>query len=181
MERAIADMNLIIERCVHTGQLSEEGLQPTPQEGDALAQTCAGIEAMRNRACIELTGPDGAAPIVADLQMLSIVLVNLLDNAAKYGVPQSPITVHLRAQSLDGCAGWAWEICNQPGPAGLPDAGRLFQKYYRSPGARHQSGSGLGLFLVRGILELMQGTIRFEAREGRAVFEFWLPARTGGR
>jgi signal transduction histidine kinase len=181
MERAIADMNLIIERCVHTGQLAEQGLQPIAQDGDALAQTRAGVEAVRDPARVELTAPDCAAPIAVDMQMLSIVLVNLLDNAIKYSAPQSPVTVHLQGQSREGRAGWAWQISNLPGPAGLPDAGRLFEKYYRSPGARHQSGSGLGLFLVRGLLDLMEGTIQFEVREGRVVFEFWLPARAGSR
>jgi signal transduction histidine kinase len=58
----------------------------------------------------------------------------------------------------------------------MPDAGRVFDKYYRSLGARHQSGSGLGLFLVQGLLELMGGTVRFEARDGQAVFTMWVPA-----
>ena len=64
-----------------------------------------------------------------------------------------------------------------PGPqAGMPEADRVFHKYYRSPGARHQSGSGLGLFLVRGLVELMDGTVDFKACEGKAVFTLWLPA-----
>ena len=108
--------------------------------------------------------------------MLSIVLVNLLDNACKYSPPASPIEVRLQDQHLDGRPGWAWRVSNIPGQAGLPDEGRLFEKYYRSPGARHQSGSGLGLFLVRGLLDLMDGAIRFEVEDGRVVFSVWLPA-----
>ena len=176
MERAISDMNLIIERCVHAGQLTEQGLQPIAQADDALAQTKAGIEASRDPGRFELCGPEGAAPILADTQMLSIVLGNLFDNAAKYSAPLSPIQVLVRAQARDRHPGWSWQISNVPGPAGMPEPARLFEKYYRSPGARHQSGSGLGLFLVRGLLDLMGGTIHFEARDGRAVFEVWLPA-----
>jgi signal transduction histidine kinase len=176
MERAISEMTLIIERCVHTGQLAEKGLQPIAQAGDALLQARAGIETSRDPDRFELRGPDGAAPILADMQMLSIVLVNLFDNAAKYSAPQSPIRVLVQAQARDGHPGWCWQISNVPGPAGMPDPARLFEKYYRSPGARHQSGSGLGLFLVRGLLDLMGGTVQFQAQDGWAVFDVWLPA-----
>jgi signal transduction histidine kinase len=174
--RAIADMNMVLERCVHTGQLAEQGLQPILQSGDALDQTHICIGKTRDSGRFELSAPEGPAGIVADLQMLSIVLVNLLDNACKYSPPASPIEVRLQDQHLDGRPGWAWRVSNIPGQAGLPDEGRLFEKYYRSPGARHQSGSGLGLFLVRGLLDLMDGAIRFEVEDGRVVFSVWLPA-----
>jgi signal transduction histidine kinase len=176
MNRAISEMNLIIERCVHAGQVMEDGLQPIVQEGDALVQTKATIAGCRAPERFELTAPDGDAPLTADLQMLSIVLANLFDNAVKYSAAQAPIEVCLQAQSHEGRPGWRWEIRNAPGLAGMPDPGRLFEKYYRSDGARHQSGSGLGLFLVRSLIDLMGGTIRFEEREGRVVFETWVPA-----
>jgi len=180
MNRAISEMNLIIERCVHAGQVMEDGLQPIVQEGDALAQTQATIAGCRAPQRFELTAPEGEAPLTADLQMLSIVLVNLFDNAVKYSAAQTPIDVCLRARDHEGRPGWSWEVRNLPGPAGMPAPGRLFEKYYRSPGARHQSGSGLGLFLVRGLLDLMGGSIRFEERDGQVVFEIWVPAAPDG-
>ncbi len=176
MNRAILDMNLIIERCVHTGQLAEQGLQPISEQGDACQQTWAAIETSRAPDRFEFSGPEGPATLVADMQMLSIVLVNLFDNAAKYSAPKTSITVSLQAQERERRNGWSWRIGNIPGPAGMPDPGRLFEKYYRSAGARQQSGSGLGLFLVRGLLELMGGVIQFEQDDGRALFEVWIPA-----
>jgi signal transduction histidine kinase len=53
----------------------------------------------------------------------------------------------------------------------------LFEKYYRSPHARRLSGSGLGLFLVKGLLDLMQGTIHYEAQDDHAVFSIWVPEK----
>jgi signal transduction histidine kinase len=176
MERAISDMNQVIERCVHTGQLAEQGLQPMPQADDAAGLTTAGIQACRAPERVRLSGPEGPAPILADTQMLSIALNNLLDNALKYSPAHTRIEVTLREEARDAQAGWTWQVRNHPGQAGMPDAGRVFDKYYRSLGARHQSGSGLGLFLVQGLLELMGGTVRFEARDGQAVFTMWVPA-----
>ena len=107
--------------------------------------------------------------------MLSIVLGNLLDNACKYGAPESRIQVHLQSAMHNGRMGWLWLVDNQAGPSGLPDAGHLFEKYYRSPSARRLSGSGLGLFLVKSLLDLMKGTIAYETRVDRAIFSVWVP------
>ena len=61
------------------------------------------------------------------------------------------------------------------GPAGYPEAHKVFDKYYRSPAAQRQSGSGLGLYLVKSLLELMQGEVSYTPLQGHVLFEFWLP------
>ena len=175
MKRAIADMNAVIELCVHTGQLADQGLQPDWQTVDPLALTQACRESCRSPAQVNLDLPERADLLMADAQMLSIVLGNLLDNACKYSAPGSLITLRLRAATEDDRAGWRWQLYNQVDPAGLPDAGRLFEKYYRSPHARRVSGSGLGLFLVKGLLDLMQGRIRYEVQQQQVCFSVWLP------
>jgi signal transduction histidine kinase len=86
----------------------------------------------------------------------------------------------LRATTEDDRAGWCWQVSNQVGKAGLPDAGRLFEKYYRSPQAQRVSGSGLGLFLVKGLLDLMQGRIGYEVRGQQVIFSVWLPLEPHG-
>lgn len=177
MELAIADMNQVIERCVHTGQLADQGLQPDWQWVDPLdlAQTC--IQSCRSPERVDLQPTEQIGSLQTDAQMLSIVLGNLLDNACKYGAPDSRIALTLQTLARNGQAGWLWQVHNQAGPAGLPDADRLFEKYYRSPQARRLSGSGLGLFLVKGLLDLMQGSIHFEVRDQQAVFSIWLPQK----
>jgi signal transduction histidine kinase len=175
MKRAIADMNAVIELCVHTGQLADQGLQPDWQTVDPLALTQACRESCRSPAQVNLDLPERADLLMADAQMLSIVLGNLLDNACKYSAPGSLITLRLRAATEHDRAGWRWQLYNQVIPAGLPDAERLFEKYYRSPHARRVSGSGLGLFLVKGLLDLMQGRIRYEVQQQQVCFSVWLP------
>ena len=61
------------------------------------------------------------------------------------------------------------------GEAGLPDAERLFDKYYRSAGAQRQSGSGLGLFLVRSLLELLHGAAIYRPDGDQVCFAILLP------
>jgi signal transduction histidine kinase len=177
MERAIADMNQVIERCVHTGQLADHGLQPDWQNVGPVELTNTCILACRQPDRIDFSMPEGNELMQTDAQMLSIALGNLLDNACKYGAPQTRVLVTLEPCQQNGISGWLWRVDNAAGPAGLPDIVHLFQKYYRSQQARRLSGSGLGLFLVRGLLDLMQGTISYESQADHAVFSLWAPEK----
>ena len=176
MERAIGDMNRVIERCVHAGQLSDHSLQPSHEWLDAaeLTQTLVSTSRLPERVQMSLP-PEGCA-LRTDAQMLSIVLSNVLENAYKYSAPETPIDLKLIFRTDPGGeSGWVWSVDNATGPAGLPDANKVFAKYYRSPLAQRQSGSGLGLFLVKSLLELMGGSVRYIPLEGRVRFEVWLP------
>ena len=68
-------------------------------------------------------------------------------------------------------------VRNQPSLAGKPDPQRVFEKYYRSKGARRSSGSGLGLYLVSGLAQSLGGEIRYrtDLDPQDVVFELWLP------
>ena len=175
MERAIRDMNLVIERCVHAGQISDEGLKPVWQAVDAYALTVNAIADCTYPERVQLKADAQTALIKTDFQMLGIVLSNLLDNACKYSALHTPIQVLLRSELRDGQQGWRWTISNQLGQAGLPNPEQLFTKYYRSPHARRQSGSGLGLFLVKRLLELLGGHIGYALESDQISFSFWLP------
>ena len=175
MQSTIDDMNQVIDRCVHSGQLADQGLQAEWQSLDPIALTQVCIQSCRLSGQVDLLAPEDSGHLQTDAQMLTIVLGNLLDNACKYRAPDSRIQISLRSAQEKGQTGWLWQVSNEAGPAGLPHADRLFEKYYRSPQARRQSGSGLGLFLVKGLLDLMQGRIAYEKQHDRAVFSIWLP------
>jgi two-component system, sensor histidine kinase LadS len=175
VERTITDMNSVIERCVHTGQLADQGLHAAPRVTDPAAVTQACIQHCRSPDRVDWAPPESDALLHTDTQMLSIALGNLLDNACKYSAPGSRIQVTTMPSTQDQRPGWSWQVVNTAGPTGLPDAERLFVKYYRSPQARRLSGSGLGLYLVKGLLGLMGGTISYEVHDKQAVFRIWVP------
>ena len=175
LERVIADMNLVIERCVHTGQLADQGLRAIWQDVHPITLTHSCIQACHSPQRVDFVQPATSESLNTDPQMLSIVLSNLLDNACKYGAPQSRIEVRLTREAQQGQAGWCWHVSNPIGLADLPDRERLFEKYYRGPKARRLSGSGLGLFLVKGLLNLLQGKIHYAVQDGNVVFSVWLP------
>jgi signal transduction histidine kinase len=182
MERAIEDMNRVIERCVHSGQLSDQSLQPRMELLDVAELTQFVCSSSRQPERVLLDLPTDPCPARTDAQILSIVLSNLLDNAYKYSALHSRITLRLTATTgTQAMNGWRWQIENEVGSTGWPETDKLFEKYYRSPLARKQSGSGLGLFLVKALLELMNGKVTYSPGDGVVRFEIWLPAQPSNR
>lgn len=177
MGRSIDDMSALIERCVQAGQLSDPSLQPRPQLVDAAALTQDVLAQSRRPSRVQLQLPEQAAQLHTDAQMLFIVLGNVLDNAYKYSPADSPVKLTLRsAPNAQGAAAWCWSVDSTAGVAGLPDPDKVFDKYYRSPQAQRQSGSGLGLYLARSLLGLLGGHISCSAAGQQVCFEVWLPA-----
>ena len=182
MERAIDDMNRVIERCVHSGQLSDQSLAPRMELLDVAELTRFVCSSSRQPERMLLDLPTDACPAQTDAQILSIVLSNLLDNAYKYSALHSRITLRLTATTgTQAVNGWRWQIENEVGSTGWPETNKLFEKYYRSPLARKQSGSGLGLFLVKALLELLNGKVTYAPSDAMVRFEIWLPAQPSNR
>jgi two-component system, OmpR family, sensor histidine kinase KdpD len=113
-------------------------------------------------------------PVRLDPRLTASALAHLLENAAQYTPAGSPIDVIARISD----EGLAIEVRDQgPGiaPADLP---RLFDRFYRGTAARMRaSGTGMGLWIVRGLLAAEQGRVWAENRpEGGARFTIVVPA-----
>ncbi len=120
---------------------------------------------------VETQIADDLPPVPIDGLLIQQVLVNLLDNAIKFAPPNVPIELRSYQTGSDLVV----EVADR-GP-GLPPGEeiRVFDKFYRVNG-QSQSGSGIGLAICRGIVELHGGRIVVENRsEGGAVFRFTLP------
>jgi signal transduction histidine kinase len=112
--------------------------------------------------------------IVGDRDLLSLAFFNLIENALKFSGPED--TVEVRAMEHDRQV--QVEIADT-GP-GIPaeDLPRVFEELYRGSNARGHEGSGLGLALVRRVIDRHQGTIAVRSRRdgGRGtVFAVSLP------
>jgi signal transduction histidine kinase len=114
--------------------------------------------------------------ISTDYQCLEIILNNLLENASRYGDAVHPIQVNVaKVSNSEGVAGICLTVSNKTGIASWPDPDRVFQKYYRSPGAQAISGTGLGLFLVASMAKILGGTCTYAPDDTHVRFELWLP------
>lgn len=108
---------------------------------------------------IETTVPALMPPVLADALFLDQVLTNLIDNADRH----SPTTAMLRigARQHDDAI---VELVVEDGGVGVPDdeLPRIFERFYRANARRSRSGAGLGLALVRGLVEAMDGSVSAE-------------------
>jgi two-component system sensor histidine kinase KdpD len=115
------------------------------------------------------------APLVrVDAMLIEQVLTNLLENAAKYAPPGTPVS--LSAQKLEGELVVSVE---DEGP-GLPpgDPEQLFAKFHRGAPEGTVGGVGLGLTICRAIVNLHGGRIWAEGKARGAAFRFTLPLET---
>lgn len=111
-----------------------------------------------------------------DQQLIRQVYMNLLTNAMKYSPAGSKITISL---SVEGNM-----ILSQVQDAGygipIADKDKIFQRFFRAGNAAKQvsEGSGLGLYLVKSIIESSGGKIWFTSEEGKGTtFAFTLPIK----
>ncbi|WP_411839106.1 ATP-binding protein [Paracoccus sp. ME4] len=121
--------------------------------------------ALRGHA-VEVAVPAGLPPVLADPLLIEQVVMNLLDNAAKYAPEASRIQVGARVQGPDALL---WVADEGPG---IPEEARarVFDMFYRvDQGDGQRAGTGLGLAIARGIVEAHGGRIAAQ------------PARPDGR
>lgn len=103
--------------------------------------------------------------VSGDRAMLGIALANLLDNAVKYSPAVS--TVHIRLRRQAGMA--RLEVADEGAGIDPAERERVFEKYYRSSDTSSVPGAGIGLHIVRSIVETHGGTARIEDGPGTIV------------
>lgn len=99
-----------------------------------------------------------------DVEQVRRILENLLENSLKYaGVRPLYLDTRIRSRG-DGSAELVWKDNGQ----GVPEEKleQIFERFYRCDESRNQKGSGVGLYVVRYIMERHQGEIRAENEQG---------------
>jgi signal transduction histidine kinase len=120
--------------------------------------------------------PDEPLAATADREKLRQVFQILLDNAIRYSPDGGTVTVGV--ESREGLV----EVSVADEGIGIPQADQeqIFRKFYRGSDAESRigpGGTGLGLFIARGLVTAMGGRIWVESREGEgSTFAFELPA-----
>jgi two-component system, sensor histidine kinase LadS len=172
IQTAIDDMTNVIDRCVIDDKLQNQEFQLSMTDC-ALNQLMIDKVALYDQSCRLSLDADKSYTVKADLQLLRICISNLIDNAIKYGDEHSPIDIQLTDSFKSGYV--AISVKNTVGSAGIPDAEKIFEKYYRAPKAYEKTGSGLGLYLVKNFVELMSGYIECHHEGQEIIFTIYLP------
>ena len=172
-----ARLGQITEAVLLTTQLDQGSLAVEPEPVDIGALTRATVDAMRSQLPpsaeveIEVAPEVGAASGARD--RIQQVLVNLLDNAVKYG-GDGPVSIRVEPAN-----GSVRILVADSGP-GIPfgEQARIFEKFYRSGPelTRATGGTGLGLYISRELVQRMGGRLEVRSQPGSgATFVVELP------
>jgi signal transduction histidine kinase len=120
--------------------------------------------------------PQGPARVWADPQRVLQVLVNLLDNAAKYSPPDGSVLVRW----IIDASMVRLDVCDSGAGLSPDEQSVLFRRFGQAlrtyQGTRPSQGSGLGLFICKTLVEAMGGAIGVEVTPGAGnTFWFTLP------
>jgi signal transduction histidine kinase len=166
--------NLLNATTLQSGTLH---IRPVPMSADeiiaiATTQIEPFIESKGQCLCIDI--PHDLPEVMADPNHIVQVLINLLTNASKYSSESTEVTVSCRES--DGFV--TFEVRDQGIGISKEEQAHVFDRFYRAPSRTMTSvvGSGLGLSIVKSLVELHGGRLGLASSPGKgSLFWFTLP------
>ncbi len=126
---------------------------------------------------VALSLPEEEIKVRGDADSITRVVTNLMDNAVKFAAPQSLLTLEVWKQN-----GKAYvSVENRGETIAKEDLPKIFQRFHKGDRSRNldKSGSGLGLFIVKSIIDSHQEDIFVASENGATRFVFTLTLRGG--
>jgi len=139
-------------------------------------------QARQNGVSLSLDGFQEVPPVQADAQRIEQVLFNLLSNALRHTPASGEIVVSLRIERPDRASESRAQVAVRDTGSGIPpeDLPRIFDRFYRVDKSRSRTGggSGIGLAIVKQLVELHGGKVWAESTPGQgSTFSFSLPLK----
>lgn len=173
--RAVNNIDFIIERCLELGKIDAKSTQ--------IHKNVFRLDDFIHNLICEFKTQNYTSlichdnPIVhTDQDILRIIISNLIENAVKYSPRESKILIETRTQEVNGTPGVHIQLSNDVGVMGAPDPEQVFKKYYRNTSATKISGSGLGLYLVYELIQLIGGLVSYQFQQKKVIFKLWIPS-----
>jgi signal transduction histidine kinase len=178
LRRQLRHLSRMTDDLLDVGRLQSGkfGLERTPVDLRALLPEIA-VQARtldsRRQLRVDVPAATDGVAVVGDEQRLTQVILNLVENAYKYGDPTEEVVLRASREEEDG-RGWAVLEVEDGGP-GIPEReqARLFKRFYQGSreGRPARRGLGLGLYIARAIVEQHEGSIDLdpEYRRGTRV------------
>ena len=121
---------------------------------------------------------EGLPEVMADPERIHHVVANLLSNALRFTPPGGTVTLSA-AEDQDTIR---FSVADTGAGISPEHMKHLFEQFYRVPGQQAESGVGLGLTIVKEIVEAHGGTVSAESEPGKgSVFQFTLPVQENRR
>ncbi|RQO81247.1 sensor histidine kinase [Acidovorax sp. FJL06] len=166
--RGSARLSYFFDNCLTQDRIDSHNfaLEPAPVD---VAELCLWVTENGGQLSAEHPLHLDVAPSLPDLNgdpvLLRVMLMNVLSNAFKYSAAGTAVSLHVHRE-VDMCR-FAIE---DEGP-GIPpqEQALVFEKYRRGRAAEGKPGAGLGLALVKRIVDLHGGTVGLQARQPQGM------------
>lgn len=183
IEHNMKNMERLVSELLDSARLEKNkvALDLATLDLGALCEQVAEEQMLASGRSIQLELPRQPVLVQGDALRLTQVLANLLSNALKYSPAETTVILRLYQQDSVACV-----KVQDSGPGIPPEArARLFERFYRVPGARALHGSsvglGLGLYLSRWLVKLHGGEIGVSGVVGKgSTFWFTTPLSQAG-
>ena len=161
--RRLADM---MTNILKLNRLENQQIYPNPTTFDLGEQLCESLlqyESVWERKNIEIETDIAESVLVsADFELLSLVWNNLFSNAFKFTEDGGRVTLTLMADEKYATVKVSDTGCGMSGEVGA----HIFEKFYQGDTSHATQGNGLGLPLVKRVVDIMQGEISVESTVG---------------
>jgi len=177
--KSTADLNGLISNLLDVSRIERGALALDMRKNDLAvivqkAVDDAQVLAQDKKIALTYDGPSADCIVKGDEMALHEVVTNLLSNAIKYTGENGRVVVRLQKQASQ------YSVSVEDTGIGIPKRAlpHLFTKFYRVHGGLDSgsTGTGLGLFITKSILDRHEGTIAVKSEEGKgSTFTFMLP------
>jgi PAS domain S-box-containing protein len=166
MQTSIEQLDIFIKDIVNYSDNSKLGLEREKVDFEEVIEEC--IEQLRYLPEVErisiFTEVHGDCDFFSDRRRIAVVLNNLLSNAIKYqNSDQGKPFIHIRVRLTPEIANIS--ISDNGAGIALEHQDRIFNMFYRA--TERKSGTGLGLYIVKEVLERLEGNVRLESVLGK--------------
>jgi PAS domain S-box-containing protein len=177
IRRAVKQMQGLIEDLVDAASIRASRLRITPSDFDPIrvltdtAEDFAGDAAERGITLAIEHGLDQNVSLRGDGRRVTQALSNLVNNALKFTERDGSVTLRLKVDDLHVC----FEVADTGRGIAPQDVDKVFDRAWQSDETAHL-GSGMGLYITKGIVEAHGGEIQVVSVLGQgSVFSFFLP------
>lgn len=162
--RRLADL---IANILKLNKLENQRLYPEAKAynlGEQLCECLLGFEDVWEKKGLEIgTDIQEDVSVTADSELLTHVWNNLFSNAVKFTEPGGTITVSLKEENGTAVVSVSDTGCGMP-----PEVGQhIFEKFYQGDTSHSTQGNGLGLALVRRVIDIIGGEISVDSTPGK--------------
>lgn len=182
IENQTIRLSALTTRLLRMARLDRDEVEPAMEFTELHSFLAALVKGCESQFGRHISYAPSRAPIhvTADPELLSLALTQLIDNAGKYSLPDTPITLETGAEN----AHVDIRVINQGIPVRPEEQEAIFQRFFRGADIDQIApGSGLGLYVARKIVRAHGGELELERSDpaaGVTIFRVRLPIVTQG-